>query len=131
MQEDENILTMLGTFDEERKAIVPQQPPRNMKELKQRLMDAGEEWRNEHAKVNEKTGEVKLLPCSPRSVADILKREAIFILIGDYDPERSQLAAYDWDSGIYRTGERWINKLVLTVERTLNQQHCNLHSRNT
>ena len=124
MREDENILTMLGTFDEERKAIVPQQPPRNMKELKQRLRDAGEEWRNEHAKVNEKTGEVKLLPCSPRAVADILKREAIFILIGDYDPERSQLAAYDWDSGIYRTGERWINKLVLTVERTLNQQHC-------
>ena len=41
MQEDENILSMLQTFDEEKNSIAPKQPPRSMKELKQRLKDAG------------------------------------------------------------------------------------------
>lgn len=125
MQEDENILSMLQTFDEEKNSIAPKQPPRSMKELKQRLKDAGDDWREEHTKVNEKTGEEKVPLCSPRAVADILEKECTFILIDEDNPELAPLAVYDIDSGVYVKFERFIDRLAMSVERTLTAQQCN------
>ena len=96
-----------------------------MESLKSRLVESGNQWRSEHAKVNEKTGEVKTPTVSPRSVADILKNECVFILIEEDNPELAPLAVYDPDNGIYQKGERFINRLSMAVERTLTAQQCN------
>lgn len=95
-----------------------------MEQLKKQLADMGEQWRNEHAKLNEKTGEIKVSPVPPRNVADILKKVCVFILIEEDNPELAPLAVYDLDNGIYQKGERFINRLSMAVERTLNAPQC-------
>ncbi|MGX7395434.1 DNA primase family protein [Carnobacterium mobile] len=99
-------------------------PYLTMESLKSALAAKGEEWRLDHETVNEKTGKTKKYPVSPRAVADILQKECTFCLIGEDDPESSPLAVYDIDNGIYNKGERFINSLSLTVERTLNEPSC-------
>lgn len=101
-----------------------QEVPKTLKELKKLLKNIGEEWRNDHITTNEKTGKVKIPPVSPRSVADIVKKHCHFILISEDNPELAPLAVYDLDNGIYRKGERFINQLYLSVERTLTAAHC-------
>lgn len=96
-----------------------------LKQLKTKLSQAGQNWREEHQKIIEKTGEIKVFPVTPRAVADILKRECTFILIDEDNPELAPLAVYDLDAGIYQKGERFINRLAMTVERSLTQQACN------
>lgn len=102
-----------------------QAPITSLHQLKKRLKDRGFEWRKEHTKVNENTGEEKIPTVSPRAVADILKKECIFILISEDNPELAPLAVYDPDSGIYQKGERFINRLSMSVENTLTAQACN------
>ncbi|MCW6660495.1 phage/plasmid primase, P4 family [Aerococcaceae bacterium NML191292] len=99
--------------------------PETMKSLYKRLGELGEAWRIENEIVNEKTGEVKQPRVPPRSVANILKKECTFWLIGEDDPELSPLAVYDLDSGTYNKGERFIYKLCLAVEATLKKEACN------
>ncbi|MBS7576836.1 DNA primase [Enterococcus sp. MMGLQ5-2] len=95
-----------------------------MDELKEKLVMLGEQWRQEHTKIN-KNGEEKIPNVSPRAVANILKKQCNFILIDEDNPELAPLAVYDIDSGIYQKGERFINRLVLSVEYTLTNQQCN------
>lgn len=109
--------------DEKKKVDNP--PVTSLKELKQLLKNVGQEWREEHTTVNEKTGKVKIPSVSPRAVADILKKHCHFILIDEDNPELSPLAVYDLDSGIYQKGERFINRLSMSVERTLSEPQCN------
>lgn len=119
---DKNILDFI---ESEQKELNKQAAINTMTQLKSRLQSVGEQWREEHTIVNEKTGQEKVPNVTPRAVADILKRECNFILIDEDNPELSPLAAYDLDSGIYQKGERFINRLSLAVERTLNANACN------
>lgn len=112
-------------IEEQQKNIKQASQPISMKQLKEKLHFKGEEWRLEHQKVNEKTGEVKAIPVPPRVVADILKRECTVILIDEDNPELAPLAVYDLDSGIYQKGERFINRLSMSIERSLTLQACN------
>lgn len=99
-------------------------PITTTEQLKHKLKSIGEEWRLKHMKINEKTGEAKIPRVSPRLVADILKQECVFILIDEDNPELAPLAVYDLDSGIYQKGERFINRLAMSVERTLTAREC-------
>ncbi|MGM0259668.1 DNA primase family protein [Enterococcus sp. AZ102] len=119
---DKGILEFIESEQEE---INKQAAINTMAKLKSRLQEAGEQWREEHTTFNEKTGKEKVPNVTPRAVADILRRECNFILIDEDNPELSPLAAYDLDSGIYQKGERFINRLSLSVERTLNVNACN------
>ena len=112
-------------IESEQEKINEQAAINTMAQLKSRLYEAGEQWGKEHTTVNEKTGKEKVPNVTPRAVADILRRECNFILIDEDNPELSPLAAYDLDSGIYQKGERFINRLSLAVERTLNVNACN------
>lgn len=96
--------------------------PANIEELKDVLFDAGDEWRNNHAKENKKTGEIEILPIKPRAVADILLRYADFAIIGrsEKELERAPLVFYDPGAGIYKNNERLIKGLIYSVERNLN-----------
>ena len=99
----------------------PKLPAKNFKELKERLREEGEQWRENHADINEKTGEIKVKPVTPRSVADILKRVVLFAIIGknEQDLEKAPLVFYDPSDGIYKKSERLIKELIYSVERTL------------
>lgn len=99
--------------------------PTTMKELYSRLQDAGWEWRNANAIKNKKTGEVTRLPdVPPRQVANILKANCTFILIGEDNPELSPLAVYDLDNGIYQKGTRFIYRLCMQVQYDLTEYQC-------
>lgn len=89
-----------------------------MEILKERLTEAGEAWREVH------TEKGNIPPVPPRTVADIMLKFCSCVLIDEDDPELSPLAIYDPDEGIYKKGERFINNLALTVERTLTEQSC-------
>lgn len=96
----------------------------SLEELKQRLRVAGDEWRTNNEKVNEKTGEVKTTPVSSRAVADIMLKHCKCVLIDEDDPELSPLAIYDPSEGIYKKGDRFIFNLAMYVERNLVESQC-------
>ena len=83
-------------------------------DLKRRLNEVGFERR-------ESLKEAKL---SSREVADILLELCSVVLIDEDDPELSKLAIYDPSEGIYKKGDRFINNLAMTVERTLSEHNC-------
>lgn len=83
-------------------------------DLKRRLNEVGFERR-------EKLKKSKL---PPREVADILLELCSVVLIDEDDPELSKLAIYDPSEGIYKKGDRFINNLAMTVERTLSEHDC-------
>lgn len=116
---------ILDFIESEQAKINEQATINTMEQLKSRLQEAGDQWRIENTSFNEKTGKEKIPTVTPRAVADILIQECSFILIDEDNPELSPLAAYDLDSGIYQKGERFINRLSLAVERTLNVNACN------
>lgn len=97
----------------------------SLKELFEILKHKGDEWREKHEKLNEKTKEVKVIPVSPRSTANIIKNVCHVYLIGEADPELSPLAIYNPDDGTYNKGERFIMRLCLAVEPTLTREACN------
>lgn len=109
---------------QQQKKIADKNTFKTMSELKGHLRTVGEEWRVEHTTENTNTGKIKVPPVIPRAVADILKKYCHFILINEDNPELAPLAVYDYDSGIYNKGERFINQLILSVERTLNAANC-------
>ncbi|WP_438778729.1 DNA primase family protein [Enterococcus sp. DIV0098] len=99
---------------------VPAAPPKTMKEMYKVLKDEGFSWREEHT-TYDKDGNPKVPPVSPRAVTNILKKHVHFAVVTDDDPEAAPLCAYDLDEGIYRRGERFIGKLILAVESTINK----------
>ena len=92
-------------------------------ELKHKLSELGEVWREEHA-TEDKKGKVKTFPVSPRATADILKKTCNFARLGDLNPDTAYLTVYNPDEGIYTKSEWFINNLSLSVERTLSQKQC-------
>ena len=95
-----------------------------LKNVKQNLKILGDEWRREHATYNEKTGEEKVKPVSARAIADILKEICVFCSISEDDPELSSLSVFNPDTGVYEKGEKFIDRLTLSVERTANRMTC-------
>ena len=94
--------------------------PQNMKELYKVLKDEGFAWREEHT-THDKDGNPKVPPVTPRAVTNILKKYVHFAVVTDDDPEAAPLSAYDIDEGIYKRGERFIGKMILSVESTINK----------
>lgn len=93
-----------------------EQPPRTMKELENRIYEAGERWRaeNTETKINEKTGEVKeIVPLpSPYAMAKELTALALFSFIGKGDlPDKSPLYLYNLDEGVYFASDDYFNLL--------------------
>ncbi|MHC5269282.1 DNA primase family protein [Enterococcus sp. LJL98] len=98
--------------------------PTSLKNVKHNLKILGDEWRKEHATYNEKTGEEKVKPVSARAIADILKKVCVFASISEDDPELSALSVFNPDTGVYENGEKFIDRLTLSVERTANKMVC-------
>lgn len=98
-----------------------EQPPRTMKEMENRIFQAGEEWRAEHTKtkINEKTGETKEVVAMPGTfvVAKILSEIVTFTFIGKSNiPDYSLLYIYDLDEGIYTASNDLFNLLCKTFD---------------
>ena len=99
--------------------------PKTMKELCFRLSELGENWRMANATTDKNTGEIKKIPdVPPRQVANYLKANCTFILIGEDNPELSPLAVYDLDNGIYQKGTRFIYRLCMQVQYNLTEHQC-------
>lgn len=77
---DNEVNDLIEKVNEQR--AKPKPHAKSITELKERLRDEGEIWRDEHSDFNEKTGELKVKPVTPRAVADILKRTVLFAIIG-------------------------------------------------
>lgn len=123
----DDIQEFISEFQEKLEQV--EKPVTTLAELKARLKQRGKQWSEEHAteKKDKQTGEMikTIPPVPPRAVANILKKECSFILIDEDNPELAPLAVYDLDSGIYNKGERFINRLSMAVEYSLNAFQCN------
>ena len=102
-------------------------PPKDMRELYNRLWELGEVWRNEHKEEKEITrgnrkGEVetKIPRPSVVEVANILLRNCYFTFIG-YSKltDSSQLYFYHFDLGYYIASRDIVNKLILKFDSRL------------
>lgn len=98
-----------------------EQPPRTMKELENRIFQAGEEWRTEHTetKVNESTGDVTEKVAMPQTftVAKILSDIVTFTFISKSNiPDYSLLYNYDLDEGIYTASNDLFNLFCKTFD---------------
>lgn len=93
---------------------------KNMNSLYKVLKSEGFAWREEHT-TYDKDGNPKVPPVTPRAVTNILKKYVHFAVVTDDDPEAAPLCAYDIDEGIYKRGERFIGKMILSVESTINK----------
>lgn len=113
LQEDKQSSSIIQNIDE-------LEPPKTMKDLLWQLYEMGVEWREAHITTDKNNNE-KVHPVSPRAVANILKKVVHFAVVTDDDPEKAPLCAYDLDEGIYKRGERFIGKLILAVEPTINK----------
>lgn len=111
------------TFKRKFHDLFQKQKQPTLNDLKYRLRELGEEWRDKHAK-EDKEGNIKYVPVSPRATADILKKVCKFVRLGDLTPDMAYLTVYDPDNGIYTKSEWFINNLSLAVERTLSKAQC-------
>lgn len=98
-----------------------EQPPRTMKELENRIFQAGEEWRAEHTetKVNKSTGDVTEKVAMPQTftVAKILSEIVTFTFISKSNvPDYSLLYIYDLDEGIYTASNDLFNLFCKTFD---------------
>ncbi|MCW6663291.1 phage/plasmid primase, P4 family [Aerococcaceae bacterium NML190073] len=93
--------------------------PETMADLKRRLREVGEEWREEHTEVNDK-GEIKEPPLMHAlTCANILRKFAHFRLIGN-KADKSPLFVYNLDTGVYEANETLISQLIKCVEYRYN-----------
>ena len=83
-------------------------------DLKRRLNEMGFECRDN----------LQVPRLQARDVADIMLELCSVVLIDEDDPEMSNLAIYDPSEGIYKKGDRFINNLAMSVERTLSEHNC-------
>ena len=98
-----------------------EQPPRTMKELENRIFQAGEKWRAEHTetKVNESTGDVTEKVAMPQTftVAKILSDIVTFTFISKSNiADYSLLYIYDLDEGIYTASNDLFNLFCKTFD---------------
>ena len=93
-------------------------------DIKKELIDYGFIWREDNKKVNEKTGEEKIYHPGPRVIADVLKDRIVFCTIGNdkRELEKSPLYHYDPDEGLYTTGIKDIEELMLAFDGTTNSR---------
>ena len=94
------------------------------KEIKRELAQWGNDWRADHAKMNNKTGETKTIPVPARVIANRLKQSLTMVVIGkdDKELEKAPLSYYDPDAGIYVNGSRRIQELMLAIESTISKR---------
>lgn len=95
--------------------------PTSMKELENRIYQAGEQWRAEHTetKINESTGEVTEKVAMPQvfTVAKILSEIVTFTFISKSTiPDYSLLYIYDLDEGIYTASNDLFNLFCKTFD---------------
>lgn len=95
--------------------------PTSMKELENRIYQAGEQWRAEHTetKINETTGEVTEKVAMPQvfTVAKILSEIVTFTFISKSTiPDYSLLYIYDLDEGIYTASNDLFNLFCKTFD---------------
>lgn len=106
-----------------------EQPPKTMKELENRIFQAGEEWRAEHTetKVNESTGEVTEKVAMPQTftVAKILSDIVTFTFISkSKNADYSLLYIYDLDEGIYTASNDLFNLFCKTFDVRIKPREC-------
>ena len=104
---------------DEAKAI---KPPKTMKELKDRIYQAGEQWRSENAKVVGEENDLGVkIPLPPiHTVAKALSEIATFTFITKSNtPDKSQLYLYDLDEGIYTASMDEFNVLCMTFDNRI------------
>lgn len=98
--------------------------PRTMKELKHRLKQSGEQWRNDYKETKKRNGqEMEIIHNVPaRSIAYMLEGMVNFAVIGDNEKEieTAPLTFYNLDTGLYTKSERLIDSLILSVDATTN-----------
>ena len=94
------------------------------KEIKRELAQWGNDWRADHAKMNNKTSETKTIPVPARVIANRLKQSLKLVVIGEDDKEleKAPLSYYDPDAGIYVNGSRRIQELMLAIESTISKR---------
>lgn len=104
---------------DEAKAI---EPPKTMKELKDRIYQAGEQWRSENAKVVGEENDLGVkIPLPPiHTVAKALSEIATFTFITKSNtPDKSQLYLYDLDEGIYTASMDEFNVLCMKFDNRI------------
>lgn len=84
-------------------------------ELYYRLNLIGEQWREEHTTVNEKTGVEKVPLMQHYTVANNLIR-LLPCKYGGYDEQTALLFFYDFDKGIYTPNEDILKKAIIKLE---------------
>ncbi|MHA3225112.1 hypothetical protein ACV7JQ_03955 [Globicatella sulfidifaciens] len=90
---------------------------KTMEELYEILREQGKAWRLQNRTIVKSTGEIKEKPVTARVIADIIQKFCKCVLINEDDPETSPLSIYDYDEGIYKKGERFVQRLMLEIER--------------
>lgn len=98
-----------------------EQPPKTMRELENRIFQAGEQWREEHTetKINESTGDVTEKVAIPQvfTVAKMLSEIITFTFISKSNvPDYSLLYIYDLDEGIYTASNDLFNRFCKTFD---------------
>ena len=98
--------------------------PHTMKELKHRLKQSGEQWRDDHKEPRTRNKrEVEIVHRVPaRSIAYMLEEMIDFAVIGDNEKEieTAPLTFYNLDTGLYTKSERLIDSLILSIDATTN-----------
>ena len=98
------------------------EPPRSMNELMERIYQAGELWREEHAEtVGKKDGLGVKIPIPPiHTVAKELSKIVTFTFITKSNiPDNSLLYMYDLDEGIYTASADEFNVLCKTFDNRI------------
>ncbi|MFL2134953.1 hypothetical protein ACEN33_00795 [Ruoffia sp. FAM 24228] len=91
-------------------------------ELKEILRDEGNVWREQHRKINAKTGEVTTVPVDPRSVANILEKHCKFVRISEGREKDAFLAVYDYSEGIYKNDTHIFYALINDIEYSIDKR---------
>lgn len=83
-------------------------------ELMWRLSKLGEQWRARNTKVlNDGSIKIAIIPFN--EISKILKDNLYFRLYGTSE-SKAEIYVYNYDTGIYKEGENFINKCISTIE---------------
>lgn len=83
-------------------------------ELMWRLSILGDQWRKQNTKVGNNDNQI--VPVIPfNEISKILRDNLYFRLYGTSE-SKAEIYVYDYDTGIYKEGENFINKCISTIE---------------
>ena len=83
-------------------------------ELMWRLSILGDQWRKQNTKVGNNDNQI--VPVMPfNEISRILKDNLYFRLYGTSE-SKAEIYVYDYDTGIYKEGENFINRCISTIE---------------